>query len=227
MDSPTLENLLIPSGLSLRGSVNLSAHDLAALSLPEKIDAPRVLALVGNIGSSFWPVFSRSTEYLDGLADPLDRWSRRIAEQIALETGAIALYPFSGPPYLPFQQWSKRAEALSQSPLGLMIHPQYGLWHAYRFALLLRSTDETPKPRQVESPCVSCNDQPCLNTCPVEAFSQDSYAVQVCADYLKDQQGANCHTQGCIARHACPVGADYRYLPAQTAFHLQAFLATR
>jgi hypothetical protein len=28
----------------------------------------------------------------------------------------------------------------------------------------------------------------------------------------------------CLARHACPVGRDYRYAPAQARFHMQSFL---
>ena len=49
--------------------------------------------------------------------------------------GAAPIYPFGGPPYWPFQRWAQRAEAVFPSPLGILIHPEYGLWHAYRAAL--------------------------------------------------------------------------------------------
>ena len=29
-----------------------------------------------------------------------------------------------------------RAEGLKPSPIGILMHPQFGLWHAYRGALL-------------------------------------------------------------------------------------------
>src|SRR4030095_137820 len=32
-------------------------------------------------------------------------------------------------------RWAMRAEAVAPSPLGILIHPDYGLWHAYRGAL--------------------------------------------------------------------------------------------
>ena len=51
----------------------LSAGEIETYGFPA--DKPE-LVLVGNIGSSYWPLFSQSTEYLDGAADPLDRWSR-------------------------------------------------------------------------------------------------------------------------------------------------------
>ena len=42
----------------------------------------------------------------------------------------------STPDMPPFQRWALRAEAVYASPLGILIHPEYGLWHAYRAALL-------------------------------------------------------------------------------------------
>jgi hypothetical protein len=34
-------------------------------------------------------------------------------------------------------------------------------------------------------------------------------------------------TRACLARRACPVGAEYIYRPAQAEFHMAAFLAAR
>jgi hypothetical protein len=92
---------------------------------------------VGVIGSNFWPYFKASVFYNDGLPDPLDRWSRAIAESLAERFGGVALFPFHGPPHHPFQRWADRAEATRPSRMLLRIHPDYGLWHAYRFALAL------------------------------------------------------------------------------------------
>jgi len=213
-------------GLHLRGVTGLSREELKSFQIDVGSDVS--IALVGNIGSSYWPVFSQSCEYRDGKPDPLDRWSRRVAEQVAKAIGASAIYPFEGPPYYPFLQWAKRAEPLSQSPMGLMIHPNYGLWHAYRFGLLLSEAKAPDTPGiSVESPCLSCDGQPCLHSCPVDAFSNGGYDVDSCAAYLKQEPQALCHQQGCLARLACPVGEAYRYEPAQHTFHLRAFLGTR
>ena len=69
------------------------------------------------------------------IANPLDTWSREVIGAVAETFGARAVSP-SDRPYLPFQQWAMRAEGLRPSPLGILMHPQYGLWHAYRGALL-------------------------------------------------------------------------------------------
>jgi hypothetical protein len=127
----TLEQRLREYGLYLRGITRLNPDELESYGFP--VDRAAI-ALVGNIGSSYWPLFSESPEYDDGAADPLDRWSRRVAETVAAEFSLQPVYPFEGPPYYPFQRWAQRAEALEQSPIGVMMHPEFGLWHSYRFA---------------------------------------------------------------------------------------------
>ena len=82
------------------------------------------IALVGLAGRRGWAAFSASPEARDGPADPLDRWSRRVVDALAVGLGARALYPFDGPPHWPFQRWARRAEAVHASPLGLLIHPE-------------------------------------------------------------------------------------------------------
>ena len=64
----------------------------------------------------------------------LDDWSKREIDRLADELGAAAFYPFTEP-YLPFQRWAQKAEPCHVSPLGVLIHPDYGLWHGYRGAL--------------------------------------------------------------------------------------------
>jgi len=211
-------------GLFARGKANLTAAEIKTWEFDDQVKS---VTLVGNIGSSYWPVFSQSSEYLDGEPNPLDRWSRRVAATIVERHPVQVIFPFEGPPYYPFLQWAQRAEALSQSPIGLMIHAEYGLWHSYRFALLTDTVDSTSKVTGVESPCLSCVSQPCLNTCPVDAFDANGYAVDRCAAYLKKTPRADCHSNGCLARYACPVAREYRYTPQQNQFHLSAFLGVR
>jgi len=60
-----------------------------------------------------------------------------------------------------------QAEPLHRSPLGLLIHPEWGLWHSYRGALGLRERLDLPPHESVASPCESCRERPCLSACPV------------------------------------------------------------
>ena len=182
--------------------------------------------MVGVVGSSFWPHFKASTFYNDGQPDPLDRWSRAIGEELAADLGGLALFPFDGPPYWPFQRWADRSEATQPSRMLLRIHPDHGLWHAYRFALALPLAATQPAaPRQPLLPdlCASCSGQPCLRACPVGAYTGEAFLLDACANHLHSGQGADCLQSGCLARRACPVGVGLRYTPEHAAFHMQAF----
>lgn len=187
--------------------------------------------MVGVAGSRFWPGFAGSAEYLDGLPDALDRWSRRIGQNLAAQGGGVALFPFEGPPHWPFQRWAMRCEPVEPSLLGLLMHPEFGLWHAFRFALLLPSQPGAvaqnltqPDGRAgLAEVCVSCPGQPCLQACPVSAFAPGHYDVSACAGHLRTDASQDCMARGCLARRACPQGASWRYEETHAAFHMQAF----
>ena len=184
----------------------------------------RTIVLAGMAGRDGWSAFAASPEARDGRDDPLDRWSRRLIGRLAREFGAKALFPFGGPPFWPFQQWARRAEPVHPSPIGLLIHPRYGLWHSYRGALGLAEALAVGEPEASPSPCESCAGRWCLKACPVGAFSADGYDVAACAGHLRSAAGADCMEAGCLARRACPVGADQAYGPDQARFLMRAFL---
>jgi ferredoxin len=189
--------------------------------------AARWLALVGAAGSALWPHFTASPQYADGARDPLDRWSRAIGDSLAAQMGGIALYPFGGPPHHPFQRWAERAEGLHASPLGLRLHPHYGLWHSYRFALALPSVLDEQEPLDDTDLCAHCSGQPCLSACPVDAFTGSAYRVDVCAAHLATTPEARCAGVGCLARHACPVGQQHAQQPEHARFLMDAFRAAQ
>ncbi len=187
----------------------------------------RTIVLAGMVGRDGWSAFAASPEARDGLDDPLDRWSRRLIEALARELGGKALFPFGGPPFWPFQQWARRAEPVHSSPIGILIHPRYGLWHSFRGALAFREAFDIPKLTDVPSPCESCSGRWCLKTCPVGAFSGAGYDVAACAGHLQSAGGGDCMGGGCRARRACPVGAEHAYGVEQTSFAMRAFLKAR
>jgi len=116
-----------------------------------------------------------------------------------------------------------RAGGVHPSPVGALIDPQFGLWHAYRGALAFSDKRPLPPPDKRPSPCTACDAKPCLTACPVNAFGPESYDVPACTGHLSRPDGADCLDFGCRARHACPVGQDYRYPPDQARFHMEAF----
>lgn len=216
------EQRINAEGLTVRGAFHVEEGD----GVPPSGDAGQTLILIGNAGSSFWPAFRQSAEYADGLPDPLDRWSERVIGGLARELEARPVFPFGGPPYHPFLRWARRAEDMAPSPLGMLIHPEYGLWHAYRGALIVdrRIENLPPKPGE-QSPCLTCEDQPCLTGCPVDAFGPEGFEVDHCVAHLSGPN--DCLEQGCLARNACPAGKPFRYAPEQHRFHLRAFFKAR
>ncbi len=213
-----IERLLQDAGLDPRGAFHPAADDgVPALDTGE---VARTVMLAGNAGPRMWRAFEAAR---GESALTLDEWSLRVLTGLAARIGARAVFPFERP-YLPFQRWALRAEACHASPLGLLIHPEYGVWHGYRGALLLAAELELPAPDRRPSPCASCLDRPCLKACPAGAFDGKAYDVPACARHLAGTSEPDCMQIGCLARHACPVGRDYRYAPAQARFHMQAFL---
>ncbi len=227
MDIQTITKLATSRGLSVRGG--FACNDDDKVPTFEHGKAARSLVLFGNAGSSIWPEFSNSPEIKDGLDNPLDRWSKRIGDDMALQMGGLAYYPFGGPPYQPFISWAQKAESLRPSKLGMLLHPEYGLWHAYRFAIALPDAlfDSTIHCSKQQHACDSCKDQPCYSACPVDAFFNDNYDVDRCVRYLNDNPEAACNKNGCMARMSCPEAEQYRYVQPHAEFHISQFLKAR
>ncbi len=181
----------------------------------------KFMILVGNAGPAMFRRFSRESN-----GRTLDQWTKDVVDPLADDLGARAIYPFDKPPQ-PFLTWARQCGAGHTSPLGLNIHSEYGLWHAYRAALLFPVVFDLPRHRNVTHPCETCVDKPCLTACPVNAFDGTSYDVTACAQHLETTAGSSCMTNGCKARLACPIGASYQYTTQQKQFHMRAFFQAR
>lgn len=208
-----LATALVPLGLIPRGGFRVRSED--------GLEGMSAVVMVGNAGPELWPAFAAGQR---DEPDPLDAWVQRSLLPVARLLGATVVMPNDGPPYPPFQRWAMRAEPVHASPLGLLIHPVYGLWHAYRAALLFEGEIDLPARDAAASPCESCAARPCLSACPVGAFDGSRYDVVACRAHAGGPAGGACRDGGCLARHACPVGRDHAYGPEQQAFHMAAFL---
>lgn len=210
------------TGLRVRGGFHPGPED-AAPPLRGGAEAA-TLILVGNIGSSVWEPFS-DAGFLGRSEHPLDAWSREVVSGLAHALGAEPLFPFGGPPFLPFLRWARRADTVWPSVMGPLIHPRYGLWHAYRGALSFAERIELP-PRDrgpTRRPCDECRERPCLAPCPVGAVREGDFDAAGCAEWLIERPRSDCREAGCLARRACPVGREHAYEPAHAAFHMTAF----
>ena len=222
---PTLAPIV--AAIERRGLAARGAFALADADRETGLEGISAIVLVGAAGARGWKAFADSPEARDGRPDPLDRWSRRVVGSLGEALGARALYPFGGPPHWPFQRWAMRAEAVHVSPLGLLIHPDYGLWHSYRGALGFAERIAIPAVAPRASPCETCALRPCLRACPVGAFAADGYDVAACGAHLREEEGCACMDGGCLARRACPIGRTHVYGEGRMRFHMRAFLRAR
>lgn len=203
-------------GFLVRGGFRASQKD----AVPDVFDgvATQTVLLVGSVGDRMWSRFGKDRK---DEADPLDRWTQRCLESVATGLGARVVFPFQRP-FLPFQHWLKSADVSHVSPLRLLIHPEFGLWHVVRGAFLFADALEIPRQETVAPPCKGCRQHPCMTSCPVDAFSARGLDVGRCASHLASEAGADCMANGCLARRACPVGVSYRHTSEQAAFHMAA-----
>ncbi|SNS91805.1 ferredoxin [Tropicimonas sediminicola] len=213
-DFESLEHEAGSLSLSILGGLHVAPSDEG---IPEGV---RTLLLLGPAEPGFWPSVTADPEFSDAAPDPLDRWSRRVIGDWAARIGAEALFPFGGPPFLPFLNWLTRTGRAWTSPVGLVVHAEAGLFLSVRGALGLRENIALPAP--LERPCESCDARPCLTACPVSALGAGGYDTGNCHDYI-DTADADCMDLGCAVRRACPVSQGYPRLPAQSAFHMRAF----
>jgi len=217
-DYETIDKAAHAVGLMNRGGFHRRPGD----ELPR---GTQTVILIGNAGADMWRHFSAAPEASDMIfRDPLDTWTRRVVDAIAGRFGSTAVYPFDGPPYPPFQTWAMGAEAVTQSPVGPLIHPKYGLWHAYRAALCFTAALDLPNQPDNPPPCQSCEDKPCLAACPADVFRDGGYDVPACTGHITGEDRAGCMGAGCAARRACPFGSEYVHEPAQARFHMEKFL---
>lgn len=178
------------------------------------------LLLLSPAEPGFWPHVTASPEFADSAPDPLNRWSSRVIGALAMEFGATALFPFSGPPWLPFYDWALRSGTAYRSPVSLLVHVRMGLWASWRGALALPQRLALPAPPA--NPCTACP-APCRTACPVAALTAEGYDVAACHRFLDTPAGADCLSFGCDVRRACPASAAYGRLARQSAWHMRQF----
>ena len=209
-----LENLLSPYKLSVRGIVD-------DVTLMPNSNCKSIV-LIGTIGGEYFDIFKAQAPQSN---HPLDDWIKSILNPIAYTLNAQTFYP-SDTPYQPFLSWAKSCEPIFTTPLGIMAHPNYGSWHAYRGALGFNEilTKKTIDTDTVGKENVILDKNVLYNACPVGAFSDSGYNVPACINYIKNDPEQKCFNGGCLSRHALNVGADYNYSTEHHQFHMQAFI---
>jgi hypothetical protein len=233
--SPVLDALarsLGGCGLNILLPLDAAAFDEACAPVAPGLRASALLpgargaVVVGSGGPTFFDGFARDApEATDGRPDPLDRFTRRVAEEavrLALQPLAVAhalVFPFrdtGGVPHVPFQRLGRAAGLGPPSPLGLQIHPTYGPWWAYRALVVVDQA--LPPAAPLAHPCDGCP-APCVAACPAGAVQPTGFVVPAC--HARRIAAEPCRLS-CAARIACVRGPEQRYSDDELAFHMRA-----
>lgn len=223
---PPLIPELAEGGLILQASIKLDELEestrMAMTDSGVDLSGFASLVLFAQAGKTFWE--RQVVENLH-LEDPFDDRAHAIVEEWFSSTHPNARWQavYPGPAPLPLGQLASIAGWGGPSPLGLTINEEFGLWTAHRLALVTDLEFTQPQPSESAHPCESCADTPCVTACPVEAVSLTTgYDVEACANH-RVAEHSDCALQ-CLARNACPVGAEFRYDGEQMAHHYGAGL---
>ena len=190
----TIQRMLNQKSLDIVGSFNPERSD----NVFSKV---RTILLVGPKEPFFWNVFKKSSEYRDNEENPLDRWSKKIIEEIAMKLNTRSFFPFEAP-FQPFIDWAKNCSTMGSSPVHLLVHKEKGLLISFRGALGINEYIESPN--NSKDICTPCK-KPCLTACPASALNQDSYDVIRCKEYVNTPSGQECR-DCCLVRRSCPSG---------------------
>ena len=113
----------------------------------------KTILLLGPKEPFFWGVFKKSSEYSDNKENALDRWSKKIIEEIAIKLNARSFFPFETP-FQPFYDRAKKCSTKGSSPVNLLVHKGRGLFISFRGALGINEYIESPNnSKDICTPC--------------------------------------------------------------------------
>jgi ferredoxin len=212
------------SGLNL---IHIFDRDQLPIELVEALNQASGLSftqviLVGHGGRRLWEA-SRDYRLDSNRTHPIDEFSVEQFKSVMAEHHHDViykiLYPNHTPPFHHFnlQSFGEIAGWHNSSPFKVGINSLYGTWFAYRLLVVSESQFKITNPFQLDNPCASCKDKPCITHCPVTAVSVEDYDWRKCFDYRKTER-SQCGDR-CLARLACPVAKEHQYSEEQIQYH--------
>lgn len=186
------------------------------------------LLLIGHGGPTLWRQLQANSP---AATDPVDSYSiattHQFIDRYLAGAASLILYPSNDQYLLPLSELGQLAGWSQPTPLGLGIHPSFGVWFAYRVALLTTAvlpTNAPVDPTGQPHACLSCTHKPCISACPAQAVQPDGFDIFACSRYRLQPKSA-CADR-CLARMACPMAPEQRYTLAQIQYHYQHSLET-
>lgn len=214
------------AALELEGMNWFAFADASLGPTSPAIGAHQGLLLVLSLGRAF----AERTSYAPPLGnDPFDERSLNLVEPLLRDhflrwdPAAHVVYPQQSSS-INLLVWLAAAKAQYTSRLGIGLRPDCGTWFAVRAAIVTHLPMDVrewiagrfPPLPDAPSPCETCVDRPCEPVCPASAVTSPFDLTKCINQRLTE--GSVC-AQGCAARLACPVGAEYRYSASQMDYH--------
>lgn len=211
-------------GLTLQAVMAVSALPADVLNgLTPAQRRLRQLVLLGHVGGAVWPqALAEAPDDDHPIDTAVHRWVVRGMGAHAPGVAWECVYP--GDTALSLIRLGECAGWHHPSPFWQGVDAEWGSWFAYR-AVLLANTDWPLTPRRERrSPCLDCVGRPCVAACPAQALGVDqALGLQRCSDH-RLHRVSSCEDR-CLARLACPVGAEHRYSAVQLQHHYRHSLA--
>lgn len=227
----TIREAALAHGLNLVGAIPAARYD-AAVKPANRVStiAPgaRSIIVIGNGGGAFWAAFKRHLDANPGWFErqhPLDDFTRVVVERAigaSLTKAGVThqiIYPFmNGGPTLNFMEAGKAAGLSGPSILGVVVHPTYGPWIAFRAAVLVEESLDAPGDALGFDPCPSCTARTCIAACPAAAVRfPEGWDIPACLTHRVEVE-SDCAPR-CHARAACVLGPEHRYPDDELAHH--------
>jgi hypothetical protein len=232
----SIRSAAAPHGLNLIAAVPVDRYEaIAPPSMRARSIAPdaKSIVVIGNGGGAFWYAFEEYADAHPGWRDrtnPLDDFTRDLSENqiVPMVEGqgveCVTAFPFIGERTLSFIGLGKLAGLGGPSLLGVLIHPVYGPWIAFRAALLVNVPLDAPGPADGFDPCPQCTARTCVAACPASAVSSPAgWDIPRCLTHRIEVE-ADCATR-CHARVACVIGPEHCYPDDELAYHHRRALA--
>ncbi len=221
-------SIVRPFGLNLVGIAPVSEYD-ALVPAAWRLGTQRATSVIvmGHGGGGFWAAYQHHIgahpEHGER-ADPLDDFTEALMQtEVLPRLRAIGIdgrvrFPFrTDEPRVSFVHLAEAAELGRRSLLGVLIHPEFGPWIAFRGAIMVDEVLTAPRPAAGFDPCASCEARPCVAMCPAAAVDGDGWNVRRCIDH-RVQRTDDCQSQ-CDARVACVYGRAHVYPPDALRHH--------
>lgn len=213
---------LSAAGLNLRGCLSIERYDAlvpAAWRARKLLPAARSALVLAAGGRALFEAFGASPE-AGRARDPLDAYTRRVAEAAAEAVAGRAVFAFErrARSFADFVALARAAGLGAPSRLGLLLHPEFGPWMSIRAVLLTPLALPAGEPLADFDPCPGCA-APCARACRGGAFDGGPFDVARCAA-TRSQEPA-CRLR-CDARRTCVIGPQHGYVEAAEAHHMRA-----